>query len=61
MTPVSNDILRIWKNGLCTFSDVIVNEHPIVSGKLKKLQGHLIHLDSSSLLSWIENTFSNGS
>jgi glycosyltransferase involved in cell wall biosynthesis len=60
LTPVSDKILRIWKNGSCKFSDVIVNEHPIVKGKLSVLNGELLHLDSYSLSAWVnkQNNYS---
>jgi glycosyltransferase involved in cell wall biosynthesis len=30
--PVRHWLIRLWRHGKCRFSDVIVNEHPIVDG-----------------------------
>jgi len=45
-------VLRLWRTGKCRFSDVIVNEHPIVDGTVGKLKGILEHLDSPDLHHW---------
>ena len=47
-------VLRLWRTGTCRFSDVIVNEHPIVNGPVGKLKGILEHLDSPDLHHWYE-------
>lgn len=47
-------VLRLWKTGFCRFSDVIVNEHPLVEGSINKLKGILEHLDSNDLEHWLE-------
>jgi glycosyltransferase involved in cell wall biosynthesis len=52
--PVSQRILRIWRTGACRFSDVLVNEHPIVSGKICHVPGELEHHDSPNLHHWLE-------
>jgi glycosyltransferase involved in cell wall biosynthesis len=52
--PVKQEVLRIWKTGSCRFSDVSVNEHPIVNSKVVKVKGELVHLDSPDLDHWLE-------
>jgi glycosyltransferase involved in cell wall biosynthesis len=47
-------VLRVWRTGRCRFSDVIVNEHPIVDGNCARLGGLLEHVDSPDLQHWIE-------
>jgi len=45
-------VLRLWRTGKCRFSEVLVNEHPIVNGPIGKLKGILEHFDSPSLHHW---------
>lgn len=45
-------VLRLWMTGKCRFSDVIVNEHPIIDGNIGRLKGILEHLDSPDLHHW---------
>jgi len=45
-------VLRLWRTGKCRFSDVIVNEHPLVDGSVGKLKGLMEHLDSPDLHHW---------
>lgn len=47
-------VVRIWRTGKCHFTDVIVNEHPLIDGKVKFLKGRMDHLDSKNLCNWIE-------
>jgi glycosyltransferase involved in cell wall biosynthesis len=51
--PVTQIILRLWKRGSCRFTDVKVNEHPIVEGGLELASGYLEHHDSPNLDHWI--------
>jgi len=51
---VLSPVLRLWRTGKCRFSDVIVNEHPIVNGTVGKLRSILEHLDSPDLHHWYE-------
>ena len=51
--PIRQDLLRIWRTGTCRFSDVLVNEHPIVAGRHRRLLGILEHRDSPNLDHWI--------
>jgi glycosyltransferase involved in cell wall biosynthesis len=52
--PVRQTILRGWRTGTCRFSDVAVNEYPIVDGPIVHLDGVLEHLDSPSLEHWLD-------
>ncbi len=58
--PVRQDLLRIWRSGACRFSDVLVNEHPIVAGRIERLDGTLEHHDSPNLDHWFakQNSYS---
>jgi len=51
--PVKQPILRLWRTGECHFTDVAVNEHPLVSGRMSYAQGFLEHHDSPSLDHWL--------
>lgn len=50
--PVRQAILRVWRTGTCRFTDVTVNEHPLVSGRIKTATGYLEHHDSPDLDHW---------
>lgn len=52
--PVVQTILRGWKTGTCRFSDVLVNEHPLVEGRIVGATGDLEHYDSPDLHHWVE-------
>lgn len=52
--PVTQVILRGWKTGTCRFSDVLVNEHPLVEGRIVSAAGHLEHHDSPDLHHWVD-------
>ena len=47
-------VLRLWRTGKCRFSDVIVNEHPLIDGPVGKLKGILEHFDSPDLNHWYD-------
>lgn len=47
-------VVRVWRTGEGRFSDVLVNEHPILEGRIEHLEGYLEHLDSPDLDHWIE-------
>lgn len=51
--PVRQQILRAWKTGICRFSDVLVNEHPLVEGRVQPVAGELEHHDSPDLEHWL--------
>lgn len=52
--PVGMTLTRVWRTGGCRFSDVLVNEHPLVEGITEKVNGELLHLDSPDLHHWID-------
>lgn len=52
--PVRQRIVRLWRTGQCRFSDVQVNEHPIVRGEVCDLGGELEHHDSPDLHHWLD-------
>lgn len=49
---ITQKIVRLWKTGRCRFTDVVVNEHPVIDGGVGYLKGLLEHLDSRSLHDW---------
>ena len=51
--PVQKPILRVWRTGACRFTDVAVNEHPLVEGNIRRASGYLEHHDSPSLDHWL--------
>ena len=52
--PVYQKLIRIWRNGSCHFSNVLVNEHPIIKGIVQDIEGDLEHYDSPNLDHWLE-------
>jgi glycosyltransferase involved in cell wall biosynthesis len=54
LLPVSQSITRVWKTGFCHFTDIMVNEHPVVHGSVKNITGTLYHHDSPNLHHWFE-------
>ena len=52
--PVYQKLIRVWRNGSCRFSNVLVNEHPIIEGIVKYIVGDLEHHDSPNLDHWLE-------
>lgn len=50
---IKNNIIRVWKKGCCRFTNVKVNEHPIIDGKIFKANGFLEHFDSPNIHHWI--------
>lgn len=59
--PVRQEVLRVWRNGTCYFPEVLVNEHPIIDGKVLKISGILEHHDSPNLFHWLhkQNNYSS--
>lgn len=51
--PVRQRLLRVWRTGQCRFSDVTVNEHPLVPGRIVDVQGDMEHHDSPNLDHWL--------
>lgn len=56
-----DNVLRLWPSGHCHFSNVLVNEHPIVSVPIVTSMSHLDHLDSPNLFHWVakQNTYTD--
>lgn len=52
--PVRQTLLRVWRTGTCRFTDVLVNEHPVVDGPVKQARGELEHYDSPDLFHWYD-------
>jgi glycosyltransferase involved in cell wall biosynthesis len=52
--PVKQKLLRIWRSHQCRFTDVAVNEHPVVSGHIVQVPGVLEHHDSPNLEHWFD-------
>jgi glycosyltransferase involved in cell wall biosynthesis len=52
--PVHQSLVRLWRTGKCRFTNVAVNEHPVVSGPTASLGGFLEHLDSPDLTHWYD-------
>lgn len=49
---VASEVSRIWRTGRCRFTDISVNEHPLLDGEWMKLRGVMEHLDSRNLTDW---------
>lgn len=52
--PIRHALVRVWRTGRCTFTDVKVNEHPIVEGRIQHVAGDLEHHDSPDLEHWLD-------
>lgn len=52
--PVTQRFVRVWRTGKCRFTDISVNEHPIVEGSLAHISGIIEHHDSPDLDHWFE-------
>ena len=52
--PIAHELLRVWRTGQCRFTDVLVNEHPIVEGRIRRVGGDLAHHDSPDLEHWLD-------
>lgn len=52
--PVQQSLVRLWRTGNCKFTDVLVNEHPIVEGRIAHVAGDMAHHDSPDLDHWLE-------
>lgn len=59
--PIHDNVVRVWKTGRCKFSNVSVNEHPIIDGDVIFINGIMEHLDSPNLHHWIQkqNSYSS--
>lgn len=52
--PPRQSVVRVWRTGRCKFSDVAVNEHPMIDGHIGSVRGELDHHDSPNLHHWLE-------
>lgn len=52
--PVRRRMVRLWRTGRCRITEVAVNEHPIVDGRIAHVPGELEHHDSPDLEHWLE-------
>ena len=52
--PVGHELVRLWRTGQCRFTDVAVNEYPLVDGRVEHVDGDLEHHDSPDLDHWLE-------
>ncbi len=51
---ITQEVTRVWRRGKCTFTDVEVNELPIIDGKIIKIKEEIQHLDSPNIHHWNE-------
>lgn len=51
---VRQTLVRVWRTGRCKFTDIAVNEYPIVEGKIVHVDGEMAHHDSPDLDHWLE-------
>ena len=52
--PVRQRLVRVWRTGRGRFTDVAVNEYPVVEGRIVHVAGDIEHHDSPDLNRWIE-------
>lgn len=52
--PARQRLVRVWRTGQCRFTDISVNEHPLVDGRVEFVPGTVEHHDSPDLDHWIE-------
>lgn len=52
--PVRQTLVRMWRTGNCRFTDIDVNEHPLVTGRIAPVQSEMDHHDSPDLEHWLE-------
>lgn len=59
--PITQDLLRVWRTGRGSFTDVLVNEYVVLKGNCKLVPGELQHLDSPNLEHWLnkQNNYSS--
>ena len=51
--PIKQKVLRIWKNGFCRFSNLEMNEFPIIKGNVSYYKESILHHDSPSIEHWL--------
>lgn len=52
--PVRQTLVRLWRTGRCRFTDIAVNEYPIVHGSIRHVAWEMAHHDSPDLDHWLE-------
>lgn len=52
--PIRQRLVRVWQTGKCRFTNIAVNEHPIVKGVIEHVSGFMEHHDSPDLDHWLE-------
>ena len=52
--PVKHSLIRVWRTGRCRFTDVLVNELPVIYGRIRHVAGDLEHHDSPDLEHWLD-------
>lgn len=52
--PITQPLVRLWRTGCSRFTDVAVNEQPIVPTPLRHVAGDLEHHDSPDLHHWLD-------
>lgn len=52
--PIRQKLVRLWRTGNCRFTDISVNEHPIVDGVVCHVKGSMEHHDSPDLDHWFD-------
>jgi hypothetical protein len=52
--PVHQRLIRVWRTGKCRFTNIAVNEHPVVAGPVEYIPGVMQHHDSPDLEHWLE-------
>ena len=52
--PIRQSLVRVWRTGKCRFTDVLVNEHPLVTGTIVSVKGEMEHHDSPNLHHWYD-------
>lgn len=52
--PIRQTLVRLWRTGRGRFTEVAVNEHPIVEGHIVHVADDMEHHDSPDLDHWLE-------
>lgn len=51
---VRRRMVRVWATGSCRFSELSVNEYPVINGSVRHIAGILEHHDSPDLAHWLD-------
>jgi glycosyltransferase involved in cell wall biosynthesis len=52
--PIRQNLVRVWRTDKCRFTDISVNEYPIIEGYIAHISGDIEHHDSPDLEHWLE-------